>query len=73
MRIILQHEYTPIEKELIENYNLDHLTAKERQLIYFHDDLETKARIVMNYRADKDRWRHEESEYRKEYYRPKAR
>ena len=63
MRIIIPHEYTATEKELIKKYNLGHLTNKERHLIYFHDGIDEKAKIVLAYRDSLSLWSDEERRF----------
>lgn len=63
MRIILPHEYTAKEKEVIRKYNLGHLTQKERHLIYYHDGIEEKAKIVLAYRDSLSLWADEERRF----------
>lgn len=66
MRIILPHEYSDTEKEVIQRYDLGHLTQKERHLIYFHDGIDEKAKIVLAYRDSLSLWADEERRFAQE-------
>ena len=66
MRIILPHEYSETEKEVIKRYDLGHLTQKERHLIYFHDGIDEKAKIVLAYRDSLSLWADEERRFAQE-------